>query len=189
MCGRIVKTKKGDERRWAWYFLRLLMILHVDFVHIHLMCLPTMCRSHGALCACTSINMKGKLPRILHGGGTLSERTRIQCIVKSTFSETRLVPVLNDLLIANPSPAAVSRFRMGWSNPVVHGEVGGGIGGGLGLGGTSSISDPNNSQPRSNSNNSHYGTVTRVGGKLYDIQNSLNVWSSGMWVSTATGAS
>jgi len=165
------------------------MILHVDFVHIHLMCLLTMCRSHGALCACTSINMKGKLPRILHGGGTLSERTRIQCIVKSTFSETRLVPVLNDLLIANPSPAAVSRFRMGWSNPVVHGEVGGGIGRGLGLGGTSSISDPNNSQPRSNSNNSHYGTVTRVGGKLYDIQNSLNVWSSGMWVSTATGAS
>ena len=63
-------------------------------------------RSHGALCACTAMNMKGKLPRILHGGGKLSERARIQCIVKSTFSETRLVPALNDLLIANPSPAA-----------------------------------------------------------------------------------
>ena len=37
--------------------------------------------------------------------------------------------------------------------------------------------------------NSNYGTVTRMGGKLYDIQNSLNVWSSGMWVSTATGSS
>jgi hypothetical protein len=159
--------------------------VHIDSVHIHLMWLPT-CRSHGALCACTSINMKGKLPRILHGGGTLSERTRIQCIVKSTFSETRLVPVLNDLLIANPSPAAVSRFRMGWSNPVLQGGIVGGGGGGVGLG--SSIGDPNNSQPRSNSN-SHYGTVSRVGGKLYDIQNSLNVWSSGMWVSTATGAS
>lgn len=130
--------------------------------------------------------MKGKLPRILHGGGILSERTRIQCIVKSTFSETRLVPALNDLLISNPSPAAVSRFRMGWSNPVQ--EVGGiGSGGGSGSVGVGfgSMSDPNNSQ-RSNSN---YGTVTRMGGKLYDIQNSLNVWSSGMWVSTATGSS
>ncbi len=129
--------------------------------------------------------MKGKLPRILHGGGTLGERTRIQCIVKSTFSETRLIPALNDLLIANPSPAAVSRFRMGWSNPVQDfGGVGGsgGAGGGVGMG---SMSDPNNSQ-RSNST---YGTVTRVGGKLYDVQNSLNVWSSGMWVSTATGSS
>lgn len=127
--------------------------------------------------------MKGKLPRILHGGGSLSARTRIQCIVKSTFSETRLVPALNDLLIANPSPAAVSRFRMGWSNPVQElGGVGGSVGVGVGLG---SLSDPNILQ-RSNSN---YGTITRVGGKLYDIQNSLNVWSSGMWISTATGSS
>lgn len=101
------------------------------------------------------MNMKGKLPRILHGGGILSERARIQCIVKSTFSETRLVPALNDLLIANPSPAAVSRFRMGWLNPVR--EEG-------------SLSDPQ-LLPRS-----QYGTVTRFGGNLYDIQNSLNVW-------------
>ena len=36
---------------------------------------------------------------------------------------------------------------------------------------------------------SQYGTVTRFGGKMYTIQNSLNVWSSGMWVSTATGSS
>lgn len=140
---KIVKQKKRDERR-----------------------------SHGALCACTAINMKGKLPRILHGGGKLSMRSRIQCIVKSTFSETRLVPALNDLLIANPSPAAVSRFRMGWLNPVPDPQAG--------LG---SMSDPT-SLPRS-----QYGTVTRFGGRMYNIQNSLNVWSSGMWVSTATGSS
>ena len=35
---------------------------------------------------------------------------------------------------------------------------------------------------------SQYGTVTRFGGQTYDISNSLNVWSSGMWVSTATGS-
>ncbi|KAL7546434.1 hypothetical protein ACHAWF_009772 [Thalassiosira exigua] len=130
-------------------------------------------RSHGALCACTALNMKGKLPRILHGGGKLSLRSRIQCVVKSTFSETRLVPALNDLLIANPSPAAVSRFRMGWLVPVPEPEA-------AGLG---SMREPS-LLPRS-----QYGTVTRFGGRLYDIQNSLNVWSSGMWVSTATGSS
>lgn len=101
----------------------------------------------------------------------MSERARIQCIVKSTYSETRLVPALNDLLIANPSPAAVSRFRLGWLKPVPEPEVG--------LG---SMSDPT-VLPRS-----QYGTVTRFGGRLYDIQNSLNIWSSGMWVSTATGS-
>lgn len=79
---------------------------------------------------------------------------------------------LNDLLIANPSPAAVSRFRMGWLNPVPDPQIG--------LG---SMSDPT-LLPRS-----QYGTVTRFGGKMYTIQNSLNVWSSGMWVSTATGSS
>jgi NAD+ kinase len=92
--------------------------------------------------------------------------------VKSTFSETQLVPALNDVLIANPSPAAVSRLRMGWLNPVPDPQVY--------LG---SLTDPT-LLPRS-----QYGTVTRFGGKLYNIQNSLNVWSSGMWVSTATGSS
>ena len=63
--------------------------------------------------------MKEKIPQILFGGGKLSTRARIQCIVKSTFSETHLVPALNDILIANPSPAAVSRFRMGWLKEVI----------------------------------------------------------------------
>ncbi len=53
----------------------------------------------------SSINMKGKLPRILHGGGKLSMRSRIQCIVKSTFSETRLVPgpMIKSLSFCAPS--------------------------------------------------------------------------------------
>jgi len=34
-----------------------------------------------------------------------------------------------------------------------------------------------------------YGTVTRFGGIAYDVKNSINVWSSGMWVSTSTGSS
>jgi NAD+ kinase len=51
--------------------------------------------------------MEKKVPQILFGGGNLGTRSRIQCIVKSTFSETRLVPALNDMLIANPSPGEV----------------------------------------------------------------------------------
>ena len=64
----------------------------------------------------TAHDMDEGINEILHGGGRLQSRTRIRCKVKSTFSETLLVPALNDLLIANPSPAAVSRFRMGWMN-------------------------------------------------------------------------
>lgn len=156
---KLVKTKKGDERR-----------------------------SHGALCAVTSLDMKEKIPQVLFGGGKLSTRARIQCVVKSTFSETRLVPALNDLLIANPSPAAVSRFRMGWLKEVdmeARSPLRDGGGSGLTSAGrlASSLSEPQ-ILPRS-----QYGTITRFGGKPYDIQNSLNAWSSGMWVCTGTGAS
>jgi len=89
----------------------------------------------------------------------LSKRTRIRCKVKSTFSETRLVPALNDLLIANPSPGAVSRFRLGWLSKID---------------GESSLL-PKDSK-------------TRFAGISYDVKHSLNVWSSGMWVSTSTGS-
>jgi len=47
------------------------------------------------------------------GQAVISNRKRVQCTIKSSYSETKLVPGLNDLLIANPIPAAVSRFRMG----------------------------------------------------------------------------
>lgn len=136
-------------------------------------------RSHGALCMCTAKNMADQLAKVLYGGGTIQERTRIQCIVKSTFSETKLVPALNDILIANPSPAAVSRFRMGFLEPV---EL------------SDRISMPNGKlagssfEERSTISYQKYGTVTRFGGRAYDIRDSLNVWGSGVWVSTATGA-
>jgi NAD+ kinase len=132
-------------------------------------------RSHGALCLCTSQNMEEHLKYVLYGSGQMELRTRIQCTVKSTFSETRLVPALNDLLLANPSPAAVSRFRMGWLQPV-------------------SVSHKNENSPSSSSpssaelNETPYGTVSRFGGETFDVLNSINVWSSGMWVCTATGS-
>lgn len=123
-------------------------------------------RSHGALCMFTAEDMEDGLQRVLYGGGNLQKRTRLRCKVKSTFSETQLVPALNDLLIANPSPAAVSRYRMGWMTKL----------------------DENRSPEEEHEHERLYGTVTRFGGKSYDVNNSLNVWSSGMWVCTATGA-
>jgi NAD+ kinase len=113
---------------------------------------------------CTASDIEISVPKVLYGEAedNLRRRTRIRCKVKSTFSETRLVPALNDLLIANPSPAAVSRFRLGWLNELNADE-----------------------QPQ----NQHYGTITRFAGVPYDVQHSLNVWSSGMWVSTSTGSS
>jgi NAD+ kinase len=133
-------------------------------------------RSHGALCMCTAQDMDAQLAAVLSGGGQVQRRTRIRCKVKSTFSETRLVPALNDLLLANPSPAAVSRFRMGWlqpSKPVVS---------------VTSDSSGGNVVATQPIPCDTYGTVTRFGGKAYDVSRSINVWSSGMWVCTATGA-
>jgi NAD+ kinase len=83
------------------------------------------------------------------------------------------VPALNDLLVANPSPAAVSRFRMGWLSPVAEDGVEDDL--------TGNPYDQGTPLP------SKYGT-TRFGGVLYDVSNSLNVWSSGMWVSTSIGS-
>jgi len=127
-------------------------------------------RSHGALCMCTALTMEKGLAAVLYGAGELGSRTRIHCTVKSTFSETRLVPGLNDLLIANLSPAAVSRFRMGWLQPLEQ------------------LDDDNKQQKPKSSQSQLYGTVTRFGGLPYDVNDSINAWSSGMWVSTATGA-
>lgn len=61
---------------------------------------------------CTANNLKDYLPRILYGEISPGLRSRIQCLVRSTYTETRLPPALNDLLIAHPIPAAVSRFRL-----------------------------------------------------------------------------
>jgi len=128
-------------------------------------------RSHGALCMFTATDMEDGLQDVLYGGGYLQKRTRLRCKVKSTFSETQLVPALNDLLIANPSPAAVSRFRMGWMRLLDQEQ--------------STSSGPTTGEEKGDN---MYGTVTRFGGRPYDVYNSLNVWSSGMWVCTPTGS-
>lgn len=125
---------------------------------------------------CTADDMSERLAKVLHGGGKIQERTRIQCIVKSTFSETKLVPGMNDMLISNPSPAAVSRFRMGFIEPIdisdrAHLKDGG-----------SSVDE------RETLSYKKYGTVTRFNNVAYDIRDSINIWSSGMWISTATGS-
>lgn len=131
-------------------------------------------KSHGALCMFTAANMEEGLEKVLYGEGHLRTRTRIRCKVKSTFSETRLVPALNDLLIANPSPAAVSRFRMGWLNPLDEGIE------------EDMLKNPYRIDNPPTSNFSQNGT--RFGGIPYDVTNSLNVWSSGMWVCTPIGS-
>jgi len=137
-------------------------------------------RSHGALCMFTSNNLAEGMEKVLRGGGMLSSRTRIQCTVRSAFSETRLVPSLNDLLISHPVPASVSRFRMGWLTP-------------LRPDGTSSLSDPISS-PKNllryvpDTFRPRQGT-TRYNNQIYEIKRSFNAWSSGLWISTATGSS
>jgi NAD kinase len=72
-------------------------------------------RSKGALCAMTATDVTELLPRVLHENLTPNTRTRIQCLVRSTYTETRLPPALNDILVAHPSPASVSRFRLALS--------------------------------------------------------------------------
>lgn len=98
-------------------------------------------RSFGALCACTASNMFEVIPQVLKGQLPAVRRTRIQTVVRSTLKETKLPPALNDILVAHPIPAAVSRFRLGF--------------------------------------------ITDAGEEAFNF----NVWSSGLWISTATGSS
>jgi NAD+ kinase len=69
-------------------------------------------RSRGALCAAKATNINDVIPKIIYGDILAGYRSRIQCLVRSTYTETRLPPALNDILVAHPSPAAVSRFRL-----------------------------------------------------------------------------
>ena len=114
-------------------------------------------RSTGQLCAATASNVDQILPHILKGDYySPASRTRIQTIVRSTMKTTRLPPALNDILIANPSPAAVSRFRLEKFNGTAQEHA------------FSPLKSPANEMEKS--------------------QFSFNVWSSGMWISTATGS-
>ena len=69
-------------------------------------------RSRGALCATTAQDVDELLPLMVTGDIAPRPRSRLMCVVQSTHTETRLPPVLNDILIAHPIPAQVSRFRM-----------------------------------------------------------------------------
>lgn len=69
-------------------------------------------RSVGALCACSSLNMSNVLPQVLFGELLPRPRSRLLLKVSSTYNQTTLPPALNDLLIAHPSPAAMSRFTV-----------------------------------------------------------------------------
>ena len=115
-------------------------------------------RSRGALCATTSADVEDMLPRVVLGDATPKARTRIQCIVKSTYTETRLPPALNDVLVAHPSPAAVSRFRLSLNNLDTKYD---------------STFQHRESYPETKSTHSVF---------------TYNCWSSGLWVSTATGS-
>jgi len=108
-------------------------------------------RSRGALCAATATNVTRILPMILYGEVPPGLRSRIKCLVRSTQTETRLPPALNDILVAHPSPAAVSRFRL----MLCKGNV-----------------------------TPSFRPGTAFEGELF----SFNVWSSGIWISTATGS-
>jgi NAD+ kinase len=116
-------------------------------------------RSRGALCAADTYNMEDYLPEVIHGMRKPRERARLQTIVKSTYTETRLPPALNDILVAHPSPAAVSRFRLTLQN----------------------LQDPDSYSP---SFKPHAHTEKHIIKEEF----SFNCWSSGMWVSTATGS-
>jgi len=102
-------------------------------------------RSHGAICYCCTNDMNEQLPMVLAKEISPVRRTRIQTVIRGPLKETKLPPALNDILLAHPSPAAVSRFRLGL------------------------LSD-----------------MERNG--LKEEVMYLNVWSSGVWVSTALGS-
>ena len=107
-------------------------------------------RSRGALCAASATNVHLMLPRIIYGDVSPGLRSRIQCLVRSTYTETRLPPSLNDILVSHPIPAAVSRFRLALC--------------------------------KGNVAPSYKASVKNE--ELF----SFNVWSSGIWISTATGS-
>jgi NAD+ kinase len=107
-------------------------------------------RSRGALAGTSSHTLHEDLPRILMGDVQYRTRSRIRCLVRSAYTETRLPPALNDILVTSPSPADVSRFRLAKCK--------------------------GNSIPS-------YSPIYAP-----DETYALNVWSSGIWLSTATGS-
>jgi NAD+ kinase len=108
-------------------------------------------RSKGALCATSAMTVNDVIPRVIYGDIPPGLRSRIQCLVRSTHTETRLPPALNDILLTHPSAAAVSRFRMTLNENIAE------------------------------------KSAKKLRPKFEEVF-SFNVWSSGMWISTATGS-
>lgn len=69
-------------------------------------------RSVGALCACSSSDMSTVIPQVLFRELDPLARNRLLLTVSSSYNNTTLPPALNDILLAHPSPAAMSRFTV-----------------------------------------------------------------------------
>ena len=65
-------------------------------------------RSTGHLCACTSVDVERVLNDVLEGCVEPTRLARLQV----TVAGKKLAPSLNDVLIAHPSPGAVSRYSV-----------------------------------------------------------------------------
>jgi len=128
-------------------------------------------RSFGALCYCSTHDMASVLPLILRGDldHDVQLRHRMAVTVRSTLSETRLPPALNDVLVAHPSPAAVSRFR--FERRRRH------------------VTYPSSAAPSGETTVDSSSTLRHLEtAEADDDILSFNAWSSGLWIATATGA-
>jgi len=119
-------------------------------------------RSYGALCFTSVTDMKNVVPKAVRGelDSYIQLRHRMAVTIRGTLSEQRLPPALNDVLVAHPSPASVSRFRLERRHSHPDAEPG--------------LPPSPDFEARRNISE--------------DDEFSFNVWSSGLWVSTATGA-
>ena len=65
-------------------------------------------RSTGHLCACTSMDVERVLGEVLERAVSPTSLARLEV----TVAGKKLAPALNDVLIAHPSPGAVSRYSV-----------------------------------------------------------------------------
>jgi len=116
-------------------------------------------RSFGALCYASANDMRVVVPQALAGlrDSHVRHRHRLAVTVRGTFSETRLPPALNDVLLAHPSPAAVSRFRLEKKKVV-------------------DLSATTTTKPKREDDEDPADAFA------------FNVWSSGIWIASATGS-
>lgn len=121
-------------------------------------------RSTGHLCACTSADVERVLGDVLEGKAEPTRLARLQV----TVAGKTLAPALNDVLIAHPSPGAVSRYS-------VH------VGGGPAA--TAAAPDPLEAERGGEGQSAGSGGVVRAPPPLW-----FHVRSSGLRACTASGA-